>query len=176
MDNIHTDIKGLYRRIYAARQLLKKTNNIDEKIALRMYIDTIYGSIEEVADKRLCIHANDIYGKCKNLKRINDKYFAYENEMINNFIKNKEFISDYYGKIARGVNKLHIEDDSLYGDNYKTLKIEDYFDIFNLFMKSIYLDDFYEEFYKKGILKFIIERQINYGRRLPNPLPSQETL
>lgn len=145
MLDIIDDTKGLYRNIQIAKERLKKTTDPDEKMCLRVYIDTIYSAIQNVQERDLCKSNRDIFGSYKNFKKIIYKQNQYESEMIDNYIDNKEFISDYMGKIARGVDKLKPNDSENY-TSYELLSIDDFWDIFYQFMKSIYLDEFFDEY------------------------------
>ena len=145
MLDIIDDTKGLYRHIQIAKERLKKTTDPDEKMCLRVYIETIYSAIQNVQERDLCKSNRDIFGSYKNLKKIIYKQNQYESEMIDNYIDNKEFISDYMGKIARGVDKLKPNDSESY-TSYELLSIDDFWDIFYQFMKSIHLDEFFDEY------------------------------
>ena len=150
MIEISKNSKGLYRRIQIAKEELKHTKNLDEKIALYNYLGNIYDAISITDDKKLCLSYNDIYGSYKFYKKFIKKLDMFEEQVIDNFILNKEFISGYISKIAIGIEKTNLCDISCNIGTYQELSMGDYNDVFFQFMQSIKLEEFYEKFLKNS--------------------------
>ncbi len=142
--------KGLYRRLQAANNLLKTTNNPNDKIALCNYIGNIYDAISSVGDKKIIVKKKDIFGSNKYHKKFHRKLVKLEDIMLEKFIQDKEFHSSYMGEVCFGVEQLHDDDPEYNVDLYQELSKSDFDDIFFQFMKSINLDGFLEDYLKKS--------------------------
>ena len=92
MLDIIDDTKGLYRHIQIAKERLKKTTDPDEKMCLRVYIETIYSAIQNVQERDLCKSNRDIFGSYKNLKKIIYKQNQYESEMMREKLLDNNYI------------------------------------------------------------------------------------
>lgn len=150
MITICDNTKDLYRRIQLAREELKRTTDSEAKLSLLAYIDSLYDSISLVDEIELCLRKRNVFGSNKKYNRFVKKINLLENEMNENYILNKDFISKYIGRIVFGIEKIQpIECDS-YVDRFQKLSISDFNDIFYQFMKSIYLDDFFDRYLKNN--------------------------
>ena len=144
------DTKELYRRIQLAKDELKKTNNPYEKIALYSYIDSTYDSISSIDNKELCIKNRNIFGSNKKYRKFLSNVYLLENEMNENFILNKKFVSKYIGKILLGIEELQPFNYKNQVDTFHELNMDEFNDIFYQFMQSIHLEEYFDKYLKNN--------------------------
>lgn len=172
MIQINDDDKILYRRLQEAKILFKHCNNPNEKIALSNYIANIYNAISQVSEKDLCVKKRDIFGSNKYYKKFSRKLINLEDEMLEHFMNNKAFHIGYMSDVTCGVEKIFPSDEDYKTEIYTELSMDDFNDIFYQFMKSIYLDDFFDKFLKNNnIYCYNMDSDSNtLGSALYNPI------
>ena len=171
MIELSTDSKILYQRIHTAKKLLKDSADLEEKIALYNYIENVYKYISIVDNKDFCNSKKHIFGGLKNYKKYINKNFLYEDEMVDNFILNKDYISKYLKNIVKGVDDL--TPDVIDSDIkiYQELNVKDFNDIFYQFMRSINLEEFFDNYSKNNsFFNYRFRNDKVYGATLYNPV------
>jgi len=141
---------SLYRRLQEAKMLFKNSSDKHEKVALANYIGNLYDAIGSVSDKKLIVKKKNVFGSKKYYDKFHRHLITLEDEMLEKFIKDKEFHSSYMGEVTFGLEQLYPDEIEYNVEKYKELSSDDFSDIFFQFMKSIYLDDFLEDYLKKA--------------------------
>ena len=153
MIDVCYDEDKLLKKIQAAKIILKKTHNIDEKLLLWNYIFIIYDLISLMKGKIIYNRNKDIFGNEKEYENYIKIIDDLELEMVNNYLDNKEFISNYVGEITYGVFNELSKESVVLDYSFLELNMDDFNDIFFQFIKSINLEKFYDK-YLKNILIF----------------------
>ena len=171
MIELCNDSKILYKRILNAKELLKNTNNYNEKIALYNYIENVYKYISIVDKKELCKSKNDIYGGFKSFRKYVNKVISFDDEMVDNYILNKDYISNYFKKIVYGLDTFTPDIINYNNKTFQELNNSDFNDILYQFMSSINLDSFFDKYFKNNkIYKYGLDKEESFGAVLYNPI------
>ena len=164
--------KQLYKKIKETFLLLNNSNNIDERVILTNYINSLYDSMSINEKNRV-----DVYKNEEEYNKIIERVFHYNRQMLINFIITKEFHHQFLDEVLTGVEKEYqvidkdnIEKDIEFGE-------KDFYYIFRSFMKSIKIEDLFDQIIKENrIHKSPIQKEgwnqykIDNGYFLFNPL------
>lgn len=167
----NVDTRKLKEKLDISFKQLKEAKNSDEKIVLANYIGNLSESISLVDDTKFELKKKRIFGSNRNHRKFLKKLDIYEDRMLDNFILNKEFHSNYMGEILSAIedNIFELEDGEL--SPITILTESDFYTIFFDFMKSIKLDSLFEKFIKEGKI-YATKKEIekgNLGYTLYNP-------
>lgn len=145
---INRSCKPFYDKLDRAHILMLDAKTSDEKVALANYIGNVYRSLMAMGDDGVSIDQNRCFGSKKNYKKFVKKIAIYDDRLLQNFVLNKEFHSQFLGEILPDVeDDLARVGDLTFPEN-GTLSKEDFFEVFYLFLKSISLDSLFDEFYE----------------------------
>lgn len=164
--------KKLYTQLDIACKELKKAKNSDERVALVNYIGNLNAAIATMEDEKIIFDKGRIYGSHKNQKKFLKKLDIYEDRMLDSFVLNKDFHSNYMGEVLSGIedNMAEIPEEKI--SPTTMLKESDFYDIFYQFMKSIKLDKLFDKFIKEKKIYSTITpfSEGNLGFTLYNPV------
>ena len=165
--------KKLYDRLDRAFKLLKGTTNQDEIIALQNYLANVYTAISNVKGKRVRANKRKVFGSRKKYRKFEREVELYDISMLENFVLNKDFHADYIGEILFGVEEDFKDEFIDFNDiEYSFLGINDYYELFFEFLKSLKLEELFDEFITNGnIYNLKKNNEANcFGSTLYNPV------
>ena len=168
----NSNTRQLYNRLEVAKRLLSNSKNLDERVCLSNYIGNVYSAIDAVSNNGVSTNKKQMFGSHKNYKKFLKKIDIYELKMLENFVLHKDFHSTYMYDILSGVefNFSELEDEKLV--NTTLLSSGEFYGIFYDFMKSINLENIFNDFIKQGRIYRAVNSDDDYllGFTLFNPI------
>lgn len=175
---INRGTKDLYRQLDEAQKMIRCAKNIDERVALANYIGNIYRALICMGDGHVSFNRKKCFGNNGNYKKFIKKLDIYSDKLIRGFINSKEFHKSFFGEVIPLVEDEMVKFSMLNFEGDETFSQEDFFDIFNEFMKSLSLGDLFDEFYNSGKIysSIIGSDKGNLGFTLHNPVNARTDL
>lgn len=166
------DTEKLRKLLTNAYIQLKSARSPEERLAISNYLGNLYSSIICMGDDSLKFDKNHSFrGGRKGYEQFMDDLNEYSDLFLENFAQNKKFHNAYLGEILPKYEKELIRIGKLRFPEDKKLSKKEFLEIFNEFMKSIGLKDFFDKLYNGHIYSSVIGQDDgNLGFALFNPI------
>ena len=172
------DYQPLYKRLDDAHDMLFKTDDEETKLALANYIGNVYRAIICMGDGSVSVDKYRCFGGKKNYQQFMKKLDSYSDELMENFLRHKDFHEQFFGEILPDVEEGLADICKIPVLDVEELSERDFFDILYLFLDSIHLEKVFDEFYKNHQIysSVIGQDKGNLGFTLYNPVSSETDL
>ena len=155
------EIEILTNRIIKARELIKNTDDLEEKYILNNYISELLEAIKDKLEIKVKTRRNHIFNNYNEYK----KQIIIENKHISNFndnyILNKDYLNDLLMDINDEVDPICTKLLTTLDINYKILNKEDILEILYLFFNSINNVDLLDKYIKENRIHELIIKNNN---------------
>ncbi|MBR2827673.1 MAG: hypothetical protein IKE70_00360 [Bacilli bacterium] len=147
---IGQNIEGLYEKLKEANRCMKSLTNIEDKMALSNYIGNLYTVIGNVLNQKIKPKKKQIFGDKKGYKKFYELYDLKEDEMLENFIRYKEYHSNLLEEIIPNVEDIMLKfcDEEIIDE--ESIPKDEFYSIFMEFMKTLKLDELFLKYLKEG--------------------------
>ncbi len=165
-----SSVRCLYNRLQDANNLLSRSKDKDEKIALVNYILSMYYSIECVSAMKANASRMKVFRNKRGYHKFTRGFNLYKLKMLENFVYYKDFHSSFLGDLLLAVeDNINIFEGTLL--EATSLSEEDFYAIFFGFMKHYHLEKLFDKFIReRRIYKMVGDYGHDIGVTLFNPL------
>ncbi len=168
---LNRDLKPLYQKLEQAKKDVLRLQDDDDLLAMGNYIGNLYLALACMGDMEIKPDKNKFLGSSENYKRFIDHLNVYNDQLLENFLLNKDFHASYIGEVLPEI------EEELPGlcelpevDSYQ-LSPQEFADILYGFLESIGLVPLFERYMdEKRIHHTIVGVSgSNLGSTLHNP-------
>ena len=141
---LNRDLKPLYQKLEQAKKDVLRLQDDDDLLAMGNYIGNLYLALACMGDMEIKPDKNKFLGSPENYKRFIDHLNVYNDQLLENFLLNKDFHASYIGEVLPEI------EEELPGlcelpevDSYQ-LSPQEFADILYGFLESIRMTEGYD--------------------------------
>ena len=175
---IQTKTDALYKKVLESYENLKNVKSLDERLAVANYIGNLYCSMVTMGDISHSFDKYDCFGGKKKYRRAIQKLDVYSNQLMDNYILQKEFHKNFLGEILPDIEDEMMWIIPLSFQTEETFSKNDFFDVLFQFLKSIRLESLFDQFYKGNHIysTLVGQSELNLGSTIYDPISRESDI
>ena len=133
--------------------LIKEEKNNDVRLALYNYIGNLYSALSTIKGRKVYPNKSKIFGGLTNYRRFIKKTDFLIDVFDENFIRHKDFHSDYFSDILYATEGLFVDminENQEYREGEDTFTEDDFITIFHDFCKSLGIENLFDQMLKNN--------------------------